>query len=122
MREHHNLILWQKSKLLALNVYDITKKIPRDEIFSLTQQMKRAAISIPANVSEGIGRNTFKDTIQFLYISRGSLFELETLIQIALDLKFTNKDVTEKILIDIEELSKILNGLIRSYKFKQENK
>ena len=118
MRKHHNLIVWQKSKLLALNIYNIT----REEIFSLTQQMKRAAISIPANVSEGIGRNTYKDTIQFLYISRGSLFELETLIQIALDLKFTNKDGTEKILIDIEELSKILNGLIRSYKFKQENK
>ena len=122
MRKHHNLIVWKKSKLLASNVYDITKKFPRDEIFSLTQQMKRAAISIPANVSEGIGRNTFKDTIQFLYISRGSLFELETLIQISLDLNFTNKDATEKILIDIEELSKILNGLIRSYKLKIENK
>ena len=122
MRKHHNLIVWQKSKLLASNDYDITKKFPRDEIFSLTQQMKRAAISIPANVSEGIGRNTFKDTIQFLYISRGSLFELETLIQISLDLNFTNKDATEKILIDIEELSKILNGLIRSYKLKIENK
>lgn len=122
MRKHHNLIVWQKSKLLALNVYAVAKQFPREEIFSLTQQMKRAAISIPANISEGIGRNTFKDTIQFLYISRGSLFELETLIHIAIDLKFTNKDATEKILIDIEELSKILNGLIRSYKFKQENK
>ena len=122
MRKHHNLIVWQKSKSLATKIYHITKEFPRDEIFSLTQQMKRAAISIPSNISEGIGRNTFKDTLQFLFISRGSLFELETQIHIAFDLNFIEKGTTEKILEDIEELSKIINGLIRSYKLKHENK
>jgi four helix bundle protein len=73
------------------NVYDLVKKYPKEELYALTQQTKRAVVSISSNIAEGIGRNYKKDTIQFLHISRGSLYELETLLLIAHSLGFINE-------------------------------
>jgi len=101
MRKHHTLFVWQQSKNLVTEIYQLTNYFPKDETYGLIQQIKRAAISIPANISEGIGRNTYRDTIQFLYISRGSLFELETLLCIAIDLTFLKKEDGDKILIEL---------------------
>ena len=76
MATYQNLDVWKKSMELVKDIYDTVKFYPREEQYALTSQTKRAAISIPANIAEGIGRNYKKDTIQFLHISRGSLYEL----------------------------------------------
>jgi len=78
-----DLFVWQKGIELVNDIYKLTKQFPKDEVYGLTSQIRRAAISIPANIAEGCGRGTTKNYIQFLEISRGSLLELETLIIIA---------------------------------------
>lgn len=79
MTNYKNLEAWKKSMELVREVYILRKKYPKEEFYALTSQIKRTAISVPANIAEGSGRNYKKDTIQFLHISRGSLYELETL-------------------------------------------
>ena len=86
--EYTNLDIWIECRKLTNIVYDFTKTFPKEEIFGLTNQMRRSAVSIPSNIAEGNGRRTTNDTLQFLYISRGSIFELETQIYLALDLKY----------------------------------
>jgi len=78
-----DLIVWQKGIELVNEIYKVTKHFPKEELYGLTSQIRRAAISIPANIAEGWGRGTTKNYIQFLEISRGSLYELETLIIIS---------------------------------------
>ena len=77
MSNYKKLDVWKQSMLLVKEIYLMTKKFPKEELYALTSQAKRAAISIPCNIAEGIGRNYKKDTIQFLHISGGSLYELE---------------------------------------------
>lgn len=96
---------------LVTYIYDITKRFPDDEKFGLTSQMRRASVSIPSNIAEGWGRLSKKNYIQFLRISRGSLFELETQILITKQLNYI-KD-SESIEQTIIEISKMLNSLIK---------
>ena len=115
MKSYKNLDSWKKSMQLVKDIYLIVKDFPKEELYGLTSQIKRAAVSIPANIAEGIGRNYKKDTIQFLHISRGSLYELETLLNIA---EMTNILKTEKfnnISENIDECARIINGLISYY-------
>lgn len=100
---------------LVKEVYTITKLYPKEELFALTSQTKRAAVSIPSNIAEGIGRNYKKDTLQFLHISRGSLYELETLLNIAVMVEIIIEEKVYQVLILIEENIKIINGLISSF-------
>lgn len=72
---YRNLIAWQKAKGLALDIYRCTRRFPKDEIYGLTSQLRRAAISVPSNIAEGKGRHTRKDFVHFLYQARGSLLE-----------------------------------------------
>lgn len=81
----------------------------------LISQMKRAAVSIPVNIAEGVGRNYKKETIQFLHISRGSLYELETLICISIMLKMANKETFQPVSLLVEKSQRLINGLIRHY-------
>lgn len=114
MQSYKNLEAWKKSMQLVKDVYLLVKNFPKEELYGLTSQIKRAAVSIPANIAEGIGRNYKKDTIQFLHISRGSLYELETLLNIAemIDvLKTENKNISD----NINECARIINGLISYY-------
>lgn len=97
-------------------IYNISKQFPKEELFALTNQIKRSAVSIPSNIAEGIGRQTAKDTINFLHMSRGSLYELETQCFIAIDLKYINKDDFEIIFNQIQSCKKLLNGFINYYK------
>jgi len=96
---------------LVKNIYTLTASFPENEKFGLTSQMRRAAVSIPSNIAEGWGRLSRKNYIQFLRISRGSLFELETQLLIVKELKYTND--SEEIENLIIEISKMLNSLIK---------
>ncbi|MBC7640927.1 MAG: four helix bundle protein, partial [Flavobacterium sp.] len=83
--EYTQLEVWIESRKIANLAYDISKQFPKEELFALTNQMRSSAVSIPSNIAEGTGRQTTKDTINFLHISRGSLYELETQCYLALD-------------------------------------
>ncbi len=115
MTNYKNLEAWKKSMLLVKEIYLLTKSFPKEEIYALTSQIKRAAISVPANISEGIGRNYKKETVQFLHISTGSLYEVETFLQIAIDVKILEEIKIKSIFDLVEECIKILNGFIAYY-------
>lgn len=112
MKSYRDLIVWQKSLKLVTEIYKLTKEFPDEEKFGLTSQIKRSAISIPSNIDEGYGRNYRKDYIRFLQISRGSLFECQTQLEIAVNLHFLSieriKDVSDLSF----EIEKMLNSLI----------
>ncbi len=91
MTTYQNLDVWKKTMALVKEIYLEVKSYPKEELYALTSQTKRAAISIPANIAEGIGRNYKKDTIQFLHTSSGSLYELEILLLIAVSLDLLNE-------------------------------
>jgi len=113
-----NLIAWQKSHELVLNVYTLIKKLPNEEKFTLSDQMRRSSISITSNIAEGFGRNTRKDKIQFYTISKGSLLELQSQVITAFDLKYISNTDLEKITSLIEQSSKLISGIIKSAKDK----
>ena len=106
MRNHKDLIVWQKSMLLVRRVYEVTRTFPHEEMFGLTSQMRRAAVSIPSNIAEGYGRIYDKERINFFSIALGSASELETQLMISEDLGFTVNS-------DIAELSSLNNEVIR---------
>ena len=110
------LEVWIETRKLTNLVYDISKEFPKEELYSLTNQIRRCAISIPSNIAEGCGRQTSKDTIHFLHISRGSLYELETQFYLALDQKYVSEDDFNKIIAQTETCKKLLNGFINYYK------
>ena len=83
---YKNLEAWKKSMLLVKEIYNLAKDFPKEEIYGITSQIKRAAISVPANIAEGVVRNYKKEKIQFLHISRGSLYEVETFLQVVIDI------------------------------------
>lgn len=115
MSSYKNLEGWKKSMNLVKDIYLLVKKFPKEELYALTSQIKRSAVSIPANIAEGIGRNYKKDTIQFLHISRGSLYELETLLIISEMIGFINTEELNVISANLNECGRILNGLISYY-------
>ncbi len=109
-----NLIAWQKAKALAKDIYLVTRSFPKEEMYGLTIQMRRAAVSIPSNIAEGKGRSSRKDYCHFLTQARGSLYELETQVELALDLGYADSKTAKPLLSQCDELGRILNGLIRS--------
>ncbi len=115
MANYKKLTVWQYSMQLVKDVYQLTKKYPKEEMFALTSQTRRAAISIPSNIAEGTGRQYKKDTLQFLYISRGSLYELETHLSIAQMLEIVNETEFNQIYSTLEIALKLLNGFINSF-------
>lgn len=100
---------------LVAEIYKVTKTYPKEEAFALTSQTKRAALSVPANIAEGIGRQYKKDTIQFLHIARGSLYELETLLIIALNANILEQAQYEIITEIWQKTVQLLNGLINYF-------
>ena len=115
MTGYKKLEAWKKSMQLVKEVYLLTKSFPKEELYALTSQIKRASVSVPCNIAEGSGRNHKKDTIQFLHISRGSLYEVETLLNIAVMVEIINEEKFTPLAELIEESLKILNGLIGYY-------
>lgn len=116
MKNYKELLVWQKWIKLSLDIYDLIKNFPKDEVFGLTSQIKRCSISIPSNIAEWSNRNTTKEFINFLYISKGSLAELETQLIISQSLNYITIENYNIIDEKIQELMKMLNWLIKSLK------
>jgi four helix bundle protein len=113
-RPHRDLEVWKKSHELVLKVYEMTKAFPKSETYALTDQIRRAASSVPANIVEGQSRNTTKEYLQFLYNARGSLEEVRYFLLLSKDLGYLDKNIAESLEGNSETLSKMLNGLIKS--------
>jgi len=112
---HKDLDVWKKSMALVLDVYKNTQNFPSHELYGLTSQIRRSAVSIPSNIAEGAARNSNKDFIRFCYISLGSLAELETQLIIAHELKYFENKFEDRIM----SIKQMLNGLIASLYKKQ---
>ena len=109
-RSHENLQVWQEGMALAKEVYAATSSFPKEEMYWLTSQMRRAAVSVPSNIAEGAARGSKKEFLQFLNIARGSLMELETQILLARDLGFTAS--YDRLLERSNKTYALLNGLM----------
>lgn len=116
MRDFKQLIIWRSGLDLTKKVYRITKKLPEDEKFGLTSQMRRASVSIPSNIAEGCSRNSDLEHKRFLEIAMGSAFELETQIIIACEIDYLSFQETETLFTEITGLEKQINALINRLK------
>ncbi len=114
MTGYENLDVWEKSIVLVTNVYQLVKLLPKEETYALSDQIRRSAVSVPSNIAEGSSRNSKKEFIQFLYISLGSLCELETQLLIAKNVGYISNN--ENLKNDIISIKKMLNALITSIK------
>ena len=121
MNSYTELDVWIESRKLVKIIYEACSLFPAEEKFGISSQIKRSAISIPSNIAEGCGRQTIKDTVHFLHIAKGSLFELETQVYLANDLGFVQNKEKEDLLIQITSCKKLLNGFINYYRKKNEN-
>ena len=115
--DYKQLNVWVKAIDLVTHVYALTKQMPKEELYSLADQIKRSAVSIPSNIAEGSGRNTTKEYIQFVYIALGSASELETQLIIGQNLGFFPN--IEDHMKEITDIRRMLNGLINSLKKKE---
>src|SRR3989344_5285837 len=118
VNSHKDLIVWQKCIKLCKAVYEVTEKFPKSEIYGITSQMRRSAVSIPSNIAEGRSRNTTKDFLHFLSISLGSASELETQIEIAKELSFINEQKYIDLNNLLAEVSKMTVGLMKKLESK----
>lgn len=116
IKEFTDLIVWQKGHKLVLAIYLITKKFPREELFGLTSQMRRAAVSITSNIAEGFGRKGFKEKIQFYYLAQGSLTELRNQLILSRDVGYFDKGTFSDIEASLIEVHRLLQGLITKSK------
>jgi len=119
LQTHKDLKVWQQSKDFVSEIFRLTATFPKEEMYSLTAQIKRSAISIPSNIAEGSARESNKEYIRFLYIALGSLAELDTQLQIANDLEFIKSDEYKKVSVKLNEIGKMLSGLISYRKNKR---
>ena len=117
--DHKDLDVWKKAVDYVVGIYEATKAFPKDEIYGLTSQLRRAAVSVPSNIAEGMARSSDKDTIRFIYVALGSLAEVETQIIIAGKLDYLTQDISGQLLDDTKVLRKMLIGLARYLKSKQ---
>ena len=118
MQSYKELDVWRKAVDLVILVYSVSKNFPSEEKFGLTSQIQRAAVSVPSNIAEGWGRSSTIDYIRFLRMSKGSLLELETQMIIAERLDYLESVQAEELCFKIEEIGRMLNGLIMSLKSK----
>lgn len=109
---HYDLDAWKESRKLVSAIYRVTQAFPKEEMFGLTAQMRRASVSIPSNIAEGAARIGSREYAQFLNVARGSLSELETQLFIACDLGYLNID--HPVLAMVSRVSKLVTGLHRA--------
>lgn len=113
-----DLNTWKEGHLLVLAIYKMTKLFPSDEKFSLTNQIRRASVSVTSNIAEGFSRNSNKEKIQFYYTALGSLTEVQNQLLISRDLEYINSSLFKELSQRTVTVSKLLNGLIKSAKKK----
>ena len=118
LNDYRDLEVWKRSIELAGKMQRISSGFPREELFGLTSQIRRAAVSIPANIAEGSERNGTKEYIQFLGVARGSAAELETLIVLAEEFGYLTRELAKPPLEDLLTIRKMLSGLMRSLRSK----
>ncbi len=111
-KSFRELIVWQKSMQFVTHIYKATETLPKGEQFGLTSQIRRAATSIPCNIAEGFGRQLAGDFGRFLTMARGSLFELQTQIEIALNLRYLTQEAVAQLSAQAIEIERMLNRLI----------
>lgn len=111
IHKFRDLFVWQKSIAFVKEIYRITTKYPKSELFGLTSQIQRAAISMPANIAEGCGHNSNKEFSRFIDIAIGSAFELETLLQISFELNYIEELEYKTLMKDLYEIQKMMYGL-----------
>ncbi len=120
MKWHHNLEVWKRAIKFVTDIYKITDKFPENEVYGLSQQMRKSAVSIPSNIAEGAGRNSTREFLKFLSIAQGSISELETQLIIANNLGYIKG--IEIALKELDEISKMLIGLSNSLGSKHRRK
>jgi four helix bundle protein len=113
-KPHKRLDVWKLSMDLVSDVYGITANFPAEERYSLTAQLRRAAISIPSNIAEGAARNTKREFASFLHVAQGSVSELDTQLEIAVALGHVDRDALSDVAKRMERIDKMLTGLIKS--------
>ena len=118
LKNYKELNVWQKAYTLCLHIYRVTQRFPKDEMYGLTSQIRRSAVSIPSNIAEGYGRKTTLEYVRFLYIAYGSICELETQTILSGDLGYVGKDRRQEIRQEIGDVERMLKTMIKS----QENK
>lgn len=116
-----DLVVWQKSHQFVLEIYSVTAGFPKEEIYALTNQIRRAAVSIPANIAEGFKKKTLPNKINFLSHSEGSLEEVKYYLILAKDLNYISLIDFERLTLDAEEISKLINGYSKSIKNYHQN-
>jgi len=116
MSDFRKLLIWQKSMTLVTKIYYSTNNFPKEEIFGLTSQIRRSSISIPSNIAEGSGRESDKDFLRFLNISIGSLFEMQTQLEIAKNITYLNEQEFNNLYEDSREVERMLVSFIKKLK------
>jgi len=116
VKTYKDLIVWQKSMCLVTEIYKATKSFPEEEKYGLTSQIRRSAVSVPSNIAEGYGRNSTNDYLRFLQISISSLYEMQTQIEIAYNLKYLSTDKFQHPYDSSREIERMLSSLIRKIK------
>ena len=119
IKSYRDLIVWQKAMELVTEVYAITKEFPKEELYALTSQIRRSAVSVPSNIAEGYGRNSTQDYTRFLQIACGSLYELQTQLEISVNLKYMEEEKSEDIFITVNEIERMLNSMTKKLSAKK---
>lgn len=117
MRDFRKILVWEKSHKLTLQLYKITSSFPKDELYGLTSQIRRASASIPANIAEGCGRNTQTELARFIHIASGSASELEYHLILAHDLGYIDSNIYPELNESINEIKRMLNGFEKTVQF-----
>lgn len=112
MKSYRDLIVWQKSIKMVTKVYSITKSFPKEELYGLVSQIRRCSVSIPSNIVEGYSRRSTNDYLRFLQITIGSLYEMQTQLEISLNLDYISKQIFKEVYEQSREIECMLNSLI----------
>lgn len=120
MKDFRTLKVWEKAHALVLEIYKSTGSFPRQEIYGVTSQMRRAAVSIPANIAEGCGKDSDAELKRYFLIAMGSASELEYLFVLAVDLSYFPRDSYESLQVRLVETRKMLNAFIQNLKAKSD--
>ena len=114
IHDYTDLIAWQKSRKLVLEVYRLLSTLPKEEQFALASQIKRAVISIPSNIAEGYGRGYRSEYTRFLSIARGSCYELDTQMMLCVDLHYLSKQQTAPVFAMLNDIKRLITALLKS--------